>query len=154
MSLEDEVDVMRRIPLFANVDPAKLKLLAFTSERVTFAASQELFHQGDPADAAYVVIAGAADVLVDADDGEITVARLERNDIIGDIAIICDVPRTATVRATDDLVAVKIVKEQFLDLIREFPEISLGIMRVLAERLAATTADLSETRGRLQELGG
>ena len=52
MTLEDEVGVLRRIPLFAKVEPSKLKLLAFTSQRMVFSKGQELFHQGDPGDAA------------------------------------------------------------------------------------------------------
>ena len=46
MSLNEEVELLRRIPLFAKIDPAKLKLLAFASERLTFEAEQELFRQG------------------------------------------------------------------------------------------------------------
>ncbi len=51
-SLSDEVDLLRRIPLFAQIDPSKLKLLAFTSERVAFEEGQTLFKQGDEGDAA------------------------------------------------------------------------------------------------------
>ena len=76
--LQDEVDVLRRIPLFANIDPARLKLLAFTSDRMAFAAGQELFHEGDAGDAAYVIIDGAVDVLKDTDDGEQLLVTLKR----------------------------------------------------------------------------
>jgi CRP-like cAMP-binding protein len=153
VTLEDEVDVLRRIPLFAKVEPSMLKLLAFTSQRVTYAKGQELFHQGDPGDAAYVIIKGIADVLVDAPDGPISVAQVKRNAFVGDIAILCDVPRTATVKAISELEALKILKEQFLQLIAEFPEIAVEVMRVLADRLSNTTAELTTARNRLHELG-
>lgn len=153
MTLEDEVRVLMRIPLFAKVEPSKLKLLAFTSERMVFSKGQELFHQGDPGDAAYVIIEGSADVLVDAPEGQISVAKVERNAIVGDIAILCDVPRTATIKALSDLEALKILKEQFLELITGFPEIGIDIMRVLADRLSKTTAELTIARNRLHELG-
>jgi CRP-like cAMP-binding protein len=130
-----------------------LKLLAFTSERVVFSDGQELFHQGDPADAAYVIISGSADVLVDAPDGQISVAQVERNDFVGDIAILCDVPRTATVKALTDLETLKILKEQFLELIVEFPEIAVEVLRVMAYRLSKTTSELSAARNKLKELG-
>ena len=52
MSLNEEVEMLRKIQLFAKVEPAKLKLLAFTSERAVFEADEVLFHQGDQADAA------------------------------------------------------------------------------------------------------
>jgi len=153
VSLEDEVGVLRRIPLFSKVEPSTLKLLAFTSERVVFSKGQELFHQGDPGDAAYVIIKGSADVLVDAPDGQISVAQLERNAFVGDIAILCDVPRTATVKALSELETLKILKDQFLELIAGFPEIGIDIMRVLADRLSKTTAELTIARNRLNELG-
>ena len=60
MGILDEVDTLRRIPLFAKMDASKLKLLAFASERVTFESGQELFHQGDLADAAYILLDGTA----------------------------------------------------------------------------------------------
>ena len=65
MSLTKDVEVLRNIPLFATVDPAKLKLLAFTSERLEYMSGDELFHQRDYGDAAYIILEGEADVLVD-----------------------------------------------------------------------------------------
>ena len=46
MSLQEEVEILRRIPLFAQIEPSKLKLLAFTSERVAFDAGHTLFQIG------------------------------------------------------------------------------------------------------------
>ena len=46
MSIHAEVDLLRKVPLFASIDTAKLKLLAFTSERLTFPAGATLFHEG------------------------------------------------------------------------------------------------------------
>ncbi|NND37889.1 MAG: cyclic nucleotide-binding protein, partial [Gammaproteobacteria bacterium] len=46
MSLQEEVDLLRRVPLFAKIEPAKLKLLAFTSERLVFAPNDVVFEQG------------------------------------------------------------------------------------------------------------
>ena len=89
VDIQQEVAMLRRIPLFARVDPAKLKLLAFTSERVAFNEGQELFHQGDDGDAAYVILNGDADVLVDTPEGEVSVAQLHKNAFVGEIAILC-----------------------------------------------------------------
>lgn len=147
-SIREEVDLLRRIPLFANVEPQRLKLLAFTSERVTFEAGQELFQQGDPGDAAYVIISGSAEVLVDTREGPLVVATVEKNAFVGEIAILCDVPRTATVRAVERLETLKIMKEHFLRMVAEFPEMAVEIMRVLAQRLSRTTAELTEARNR------
>lgn len=142
MSLNEEVDLLRKIPLFAKIDPSKLKLLAFTSERLTFSANQELFHQGDVGDTAYIIIDGEADVLVDTPSGELAVAKLGKNDLVGEIAILINVPRTATIRASNELTTLAISKDQFFRMIGEFPEMAIEIMRELAHRLERTTNQL------------
>ena len=98
MNLNEEVELLKGVPIFSKVEPAKLKLLAFTSERMNFAAGQELFHQGDQGDAMYVILGGVADVLIDSQGGQIAIAELQKNGFVGEIAILCDVPRTATSR--------------------------------------------------------
>jgi CRP-like cAMP-binding protein len=152
MLLKDEVDLLRKVPLFAHLDPAKLKLLAFTSTRASFKPGQELFHQGDEGDAAYLLLSGEADVVADTPSGEVLVATVGQNAIIGEIAILCEVPRTATVRAASQLETLKIEKEHFLRLIREFPDMSVEIMRELGQRLTRTTAELSQARSALIEV--
>ena len=142
MSIEQEVEILRNIPMFRKIDPTKLKLMAFASERLTFKPNQELFHQGDLGDSAFIVVEGEADVVVNTPDGPITVARLKRNDIIGEIAILCDVPRTATVQAVDQLTTLKITKELFFRMVCDFPDMGIEIMRSLAHRLDQTTAQL------------
>jgi CRP-like cAMP-binding protein len=149
MILKDEVELLRRVPLFAGVEPTRLKLLAFTSDRMSFEAGQILFEQGDAGDAAYVVLNGSAEVLVNRAGSQIKVADLEKNAIVGEIAILCDVPRTATVRAQERLETLRISKDQFLRLLAEFPDMAIEIMRVLADRLGRTTAELSEARAQL-----
>lgn len=146
MLLKDEVGMLRRVPLFAGVEPSKLKLLAFTSDRVSYNAGQTLFNQGDEGDAAYVILSGTADILVNSAAGPIKVAEAEPNSIVGEIAILCDVSRTATVRATSQLETLRIRKEDFLRLLKEFPEMTVEILRVLADRLSHTTADLIDAR--------
>ncbi|HFC04287.1 MAG TPA: cyclic nucleotide-binding domain-containing protein [Rhizobiales bacterium] len=153
-SLKEEVEILRRVPLFAQLDPGKLKLLAFTSERMSFQPGQDLCRQGDVGDAAYVIISGEADILVNQNGNEIVVAQVGENAVIGEIAVLCEVPRTATVRATTKLSTLKIDKETFLRLIREFPDMGIEIMRELADRLTKTTSELSVARNKLKEATG
>jgi CRP-like cAMP-binding protein len=152
MKLDQEVELLRRIPMFAKIEPSRLKLLAFTSERVTFQPGQELCHQGDIGDAAYLIISGEADILIDAVTGPVKIASAGKNALIGEIAIINDVPRTATVRSTTKLDALKIKKDHFLRLVTEFPEMAIEIMRVLATRVSRTNEELADARRKLSEL--
>ena len=148
-TLTDEMEMLRKIPLFSLIDPGKLKLLAFASDRKVYKAGQDLFKQGEIGDAAYVIVDGEADVIVETDAGEVAVAKLGQNEFIGEISILCDVPRTATVRATEELHTLKIKKEHFLGLITQVPDLGIEVMRELASRLSKTTAELGEARREL-----
>jgi CRP-like cAMP-binding protein len=124
MLLNDEVRMLQQVPLFSGVSPAKLKLLAFTSDRVSYRAEEILFLQGDTGDAAFVILNGTADILVDSPKGQIKVAEVGENSIVGEIAILCDVARTATVRAHTQVEALRISKDNFFKLMADFPDMS------------------------------
>ncbi|MCH7633566.1 MAG: cyclic nucleotide-binding domain-containing protein [Alphaproteobacteria bacterium] len=151
MSLSEELEALRNIPMFANVEPTQLKLLAFTSQRLTFAAGQDLFRLGDVGDSAYIIISGEADVLVDKEGTEVAVAKAGKNEIVGEIAILCNVPRTATIRAVTELTALKIPKDLFFRLIAEFPDMGVQVMAELARRLHRTTQQLTEALAKLED---
>ncbi|OGA40338.1 MAG: cyclic nucleotide-binding protein [Betaproteobacteria bacterium RIFCSPLOWO2_12_FULL_68_19] len=145
MSLEQEVELIRQFPIFSKIQPAMQKLLVFSAERLTYGAGQVMFNAGDMGDAAYIVIDGAVEISVPTPGGPIVVNKLQRNDIIGEIAIFGDVPRTATATAITRVETLKISKELFTKVIRENPDAALELIRVLAARLANTTNQLSRT---------
>jgi CRP-like cAMP-binding protein len=147
MSLQQEVDLLRKIPMFSKIDPAKLKLLAFTSERMSYGDGDVLFQQGDAGDAAFVIIEGKAEVSIATDKGPLVVAQLHNHDFVGEIAILCDVPRTATVTARSQLEALRITKDLFFRLVQEFPEIAIEVMRELAHRVENTNTRLRDIAG-------
>jgi CRP/FNR family cyclic AMP-dependent transcriptional regulator len=144
MSILDDVEALKRTPLFAKVEPARLKLMAFAAERTQFRRGEEMFHQGDVADAAYIILDGKADVLVNTPGGSLKVAEVGPDAFVGEIGILCDVPRTATIVATEDLTTLKITKDLFFRMVSDFPTISIEVMRVLAQRLEHTTEQLRD----------
>lgn len=152
MSLQQEYELLKRVPFFADIEPAKLKLLAFMSERVAFDPGRPLVRQGDPADAAYVLIDGEAEVVAETPEGPMTFATLGAHEVVGEIAILCDVPRTATVRAKSRVVALRISKEPFMRMIREFPNMAVSIMCELAHRLELTNQQLRAALSELKRL--
>lgn len=149
MSLEQEVELIRRFPIFSKIAPAKQKLLCFSSERLTYNAGQEMFHMGDPGDACYIVIDGQIDILVDRPNGQdaLLLSTVGPNDIIGEIAIFGQVPRTATATAKTRVEVLRISAELFRSVIRENPDAAIELIRSLAHRLANTTAILSRETG-------
>ena len=152
MSLKEEFELLRRVPIFAEIEPAKLKLLAFMSERVGFDPGKPLMRQGDPADAAYLVIDGHAEVVLETPGGPVVVATVGANETVGEMGILGDVPRNATVRAKDRVIVLRISKEPFMRMVREFPNMAVSIMRELAQRLDATNHQLSEALAEVKRL--
>src|SRR5260221_356350 len=149
MNLNEEVEFLKGVPLFAKMEPAKLKLLAFTGERMSFRAGQEICHQGDLGDAMYVILGGAADVLVDNEKGQIRVAELKKNDFFGETAILLAAPRNATVKASEPLLTLKISKDMFYSLVEEVPQMAIFFMRELAHRVEESNKKLSEATAKL-----
>lgn len=146
MSLEQEVELIRQFPIFSKIQPAMQKLLCFSSERLTYEAGQVMFNAGDRGDAAYIVIDGSVEISVPTPSGPIVVNTLGKNDIIGEIAIFGDVPRTATAKAIGKIETLKISKELFMRVVRENPDAAIELIRILASRLANTTNQLTRTR--------
>ncbi|NOT38859.1 MAG: cyclic nucleotide-binding domain-containing protein [Alphaproteobacteria bacterium] len=153
MSILSEVELLRRVPLFANIDTSRLKLLAFTSERLSFDAGAVLFREGDRGDSAYLILTGKVDVAVNSPKGEVVVAHLGANNIVGEMALLCEMPRTATIIAAEPLDTLRIKKDQFLQMLRDIPQMPLEIMRELAVRLNNVNKELSAAHVKLRAAG-
>jgi len=146
MSLEQEVELIRQFPIFSKIQPAMQKLLCFSSERLTYDAGQVMFNAGDAGDAAFIIIDGEVEISVPTPSGPIIVNTLGKNELLGEIAIFGDVPRTATAKAMAKLEALKISKDMFVKVIRENPDAAIELIKILAGRLANTTSQLTQTR--------
>lgn len=144
MSLNKEVEVLRDVPLFSKIDHTKLKLLAFTSENLIYQDGQFLFREGETGDAAYILLKGKVAVIIETEKGPVEVAQLKRGDVVGEISILCDVPRTASVKAVESVQTLKVKQDTFKQLLTEFPAIAIEIMRELASRLNKTNMQLRE----------
>lgn len=142
----EELQALRKVPMFADVDLARLKLLAFTSERLRFAAGETLFRQGDPSDSAYVLISGAAEIVIETASGPLVVNKVERGAIIGEIGVITGAPRSATIRAIEGVNALCLRQDIFLSLMSEFPEMALAVTRLVVRRLQDNIASLQDQK--------
>ena len=143
--LGDEVELFAGIPFFAGLDRSTLKLLAFTSERQILKPGEILFNQGDEGDAAYVISNGDCDILVSSGGGQVKVADSKSGDVIGELALLCDAPRTATIQAVGEVIVLRVSKDVFLKLIRDNPDISANLTRIIAGRLEKMMRDLTGT---------
>lgn len=146
MTLVWECEVLKRSPLFEGVDPNQLKLLLFLAEARTFHPGEELTVQGTPGDAAFLLVEGLADVEVAAAGAPTVVARIGAPEIVGEMALLSDSPRTATVRAAERVRALRIDQATLLRMLEDFPGMARQLLRVMATRLERTTRELARAR--------
>ncbi|MEM1315513.1 MAG: cyclic nucleotide-binding domain-containing protein [Pseudomonadota bacterium] len=148
MKFEAEVSALQRTPMFQGVDPSRLRLLAFMGEDRTFKDGEYVVRQGESSDNAYLILDGKADVVVEFGDSASVVAELGESEVFGEIAMLCETPRTASVRAHGAMRTLMFEREGMLRLLREFPEMAVEMSRSLAQRLERTTMELARLRSR------
>ena len=144
MTVQEETALLRAVPMFAAVDPARLRLLSFTSERVSFMPGESFIRQGEPGDCAYVILEGECEVLIDGQSGPMTVGHVSRNGMVGEVSLLLHGPRTATIRAKTRMCCLQLSREVFETMVREFPDFAVAVMRDLAARLEQTTRKVQE----------
>jgi CRP-like cAMP-binding protein len=147
-----EAEMLRKVPFFAGLDSAKLKLLAFTSRALKFAPGEALMRKGEPADSAYVILEGEVEIVGETNAGEFIVAVVGRNELQGEMGVITNTPRGLTVRAKIAVRALRISGDVFLRLISENPECALDVMRQLSGRINASNARLATAQRDLESL--
>ena len=156
MEFSDAVQVLRGTPIFSRLDPARLKLIAFASQYLTFEDGEALFHVGEASDGAYLIDEGEVSILAEKDGHEVPVAVLGRHDLFGEMAILRNSPRVATVRARGRLGVLRINGDMFLGMVTEDPDVALAVMRILCDKIANTLEsfeELDEKVRRLQSTG-
>jgi CRP-like cAMP-binding protein len=130
----DEVMVglaaLERTPLFAGLDREHLESVLRVGRRVSFDSGQSIVERGDQGDAMYIMVDGAAEVDVGG-----RFHRLERGDFFGEMAVLAGKRREATVRAVEPVEALRIPADEFQAFLRQNPEIALGMLKSLVERL-------------------
>src|SRR5512132_3497940 len=130
----DEVMVglaaLERTPLFAGLDREHLEDVLRVGRRVSFDTGQAIVERGDPGDAMYMRVDGAAEVDVGG-----RYHRLERGDFFGEMAVLASGRREATVKAVEPVEALRIPADGLQAVLQENPRVAVGMLRSLVERL-------------------
>ncbi len=131
MDLVQKVLFLKSAPLFQHLGGEDLEKIASISEERRFAKGSPVFAIGDPGDALYVVTRGSVKVHL----GDKEIAVLRERDCFGEMAILDDQPRSASITAVEDVVCLMLRRDDFFALMEDHFEIVRGIIRVLTERL-------------------
>ncbi len=132
MATIEKVLFLKNVALFHQTLDEDLFLIAEVAQQIHFSPEEHLLIQGEFSDCLYVIVNGTIDVLVN-EVGKVAVRK--RGDVIGEMAVLVDSPRTATCVAATDVAALKVDREPFLKLLSEKSDLSLGIIRILVHRI-------------------
>jgi MFS family permease len=129
----DELALLRGVPMFAPVPEAALEQLAARLVRVRLEPGETLFREGEPGDRFYVIRDGEVQVHVDGKP----VRTQGAGDYFGEIALLRDLPRTATVQAISETTLYGLERDEFLSTVTGHPESGAAAEGVVRSRLAA-----------------
>jgi len=127
-----KIELIRSVPLFSSCSKRELAEIASMADELDFPEGKTLIKEGERGREALVLVEGTVDV---SRKGR-KLPPLGRADCFGEIALVLDVPRTATVTTTSPVHALVLTDQAFRSLLKRSPQIQLKVLRSLAERLA------------------
>jgi CRP/FNR family transcriptional regulator, cyclic AMP receptor protein len=130
-----KVKLISHVPLFDGCSGRELAQVAAIAEQVDVPEGTELIHEGDPGRDFFAVIEGSVEVR----KGKRRVATLGSGDFVGEIALLTDAPRTATVRASSPVSALRVTQKGFATLLESSPRMKDKVLKALADRVASTS---------------
>lgn len=134
----DRIELLRRVSIFAPLPAVSVEQLAGALDEVRIPAGETIFRQGDPGDRFYIVREGAVEVTVDGGPAR----TLGPDDSFGEIALLRDVPRTATVRAVDETTLYALDRGEFIPIVTGYAPSLDAADAVIGMRLGPARAGL------------
>jgi len=147
MSLHIErVLLLTKVPLFAYLRTDQLSRVAPLLEPVAWPKGTRIFDMGDIGLEFYIITDGRIGISVDPDPNRLVfINELKAGDSLGEMALIDNEPRSATAHALDDTQALALEKEKLHGLLISYPELSIGMLRALSQRLRALSFKLKNS---------
>ena len=135
MSIQADCAALQKIPMFHDVDMAKLRLFALSGQRMSYEAGDVIFCEGDAAEAVYVILEGTVDVIRETPTGRVRLAQIGEGNMFGETGVLCDQARTATIEAATPVSVLQLDRYTFNEVAQDVPQLTLAIAKELARRL-------------------
>jgi CRP-like cAMP-binding protein len=127
----DAEETLRHVPLFAELQPKQIRSLAKWTTTRSFNPGQAIVTEGQSGLGLYCIQSGRVKVTQKTATGERDVREMGPGEVFGELALLDNSPRAATVTATEPTTCVLLDKTQFLAELRTYPEIGLSLIPVL-----------------------
>lgn len=146
--MSSRVEYLRRVPLFRELDEGDLARIAERSREEVFMPQASIVEIGDPGDCLYIIAEGIVQVLYPGGStGELELARLGPGEFFGEMALLNEAPRSATVRAVKPVRTLVLERDDFLEIVRDSPGLSVKLLEVMSGRIRSADyriGDLSD----------
>jgi CRP-like cAMP-binding protein len=128
-----KAQLLGNVPLFAGLSKKELAQVASIAEELDFQAGKQLIREGGPGREFFILLEGSAEVTR---SGK-RLATRRAGEFVGEIALVVDRPRIATVTTLEPTVALIVTETNFRRLVKQSPEIALKVLQAVGERLPA-----------------
>lgn len=136
MAHEENKAFLRRVPLFSSLNELQLEQLAAGSVRRSFPKGRTIVAEGEPSQALYILLSGRAKVQrSDTEGKEVILAVIGSGEFFGEMSLIDDAPRSASVITIESCDFMAINKDSFKTMLAQSPDIGMQIMKGLVRRL-------------------
>jgi len=139
----EKVTLLKDIPLFRFLDDPQLLLLANNCDALNISKGDRLFKQGEPGDALYIIVDGTASILISDGVTENQVKICGVNELVGELALLSNEPRAASVEAITDLAVLRLKRDVFIDILHTNGEIGHQILQVVVNRFTDSSRKLA-----------
>jgi CRP-like cAMP-binding protein len=146
MSLDRDISLLSRIPLFSELNTEQLRLLAFSAVRLELTPGQVLFRENTPAMSGYIVAFGGIELTIGEGAERRILTTCEAGSLIGEIALFVQTRRPATATTIVSSEVLEIDRKLVTRMLNEYPHVALRLRATLTERLTATVAELGRIR--------
>ena len=134
--ITDKILLLKKIEMFEGLTVSELAAVGSITEEVVFEPGEVVIQRGEMGETMFLMISGEVSVHIgDADGNEIEVDRIKAGDYFGEMALFEDVPRSATIRTETESRLLVLYKQEFNEIVREYPQIALTICKVLSSRI-------------------
>ena len=141
---EANVPFLRRVRLFSELDDHTLREIANAAVEQGWERGQEIVRQGDTGVGAFIIRSGKVEVVQDHAGAAEKIADLGAGDVFGEMALLDEFPRSATVRTLEPTTCLGITRWHFKGILESHPEIALRLLPMLTRRIRSAEAHAHE----------
>jgi CRP-like cAMP-binding protein len=148
MALDDDIRILSDVGLFEGLSREQLRILAFGAETLRVAPGRELYHEGSPADCAFVVVSGRIAIFRDREGERVPLGVAVPHDLLGQYALITDIRRMTSAAAEVESAVMRLNRKLFRRILEEYPEAAYQLHQRIATDLQSMIAEIERLKPR------